>query len=101
MLGFAMGCVGMTYDDFCGLTPEEFRHVADAYHDRQEADSREAWERLRTLAAISIQPHIRRKLTPQQLLPLPWDKPKRKKTQAPAVSKEEALTRFKRLTGKS
>ena len=28
---------------------------------------------MRLLAAISIQPHVKGKLKPQQLLPLPWD----------------------------
>ena len=38
-----------------------------------ESHNRDAWERTRILAAISIQPHIKNKITHKQLLPMPWD----------------------------
>ena len=39
-----------------------------------EGQNHEAWERARTIAAIIIQPHVKKRITPKQLLPLPWDK---------------------------
>lgn len=34
------------------------------------------WERMRLLATITIQPHLAKgkRITPEKLLPLPWDK---------------------------
>ena len=31
------------------------------------------WERMRLLATITIQPHVKGKVTPERLLPFPWD----------------------------
>lgn len=36
----------------------------------------ELQERARMVAAICIQPHVRKRITPRQLLPLPWDNKK-------------------------
>ena len=41
------------------------------------------WERMRILASIVIQPHVKGKMKPERLLPLPWDKKKVKKQEAP------------------
>lgn len=92
-----MGCIGMTMDDFCGLTPEEFGHVAEAWHRQREADGRADWERMRLLATITIQPHVKGKLSPQRLLPFPWEEPEKKKTSRRPVSKEEDKKRFEAL----
>ena len=48
------------------------------------------------LTAIIIQPHLKKKMTLDKVLPLPWDKGK-KKAEAPKVSAEEAKKRFERL----
>lgn len=58
-----------------------------------EAADRNEWERMRVLAAISIQPHIKKTLTPNKLLPLPWDK-KRTRKNAPKLTKQEAEQRY-------
>lgn len=51
---------------------------------------------MRMLAAIVVQPHVRRKLAPKDLLPFPWEKaPKRK-----AVSLREDKARLERLLEK-
>lgn len=85
--------VGIGYDDFCRLTPEEFRAVCAASAASREALQRDGWERARQLAAISIQPHVRRKITPRQLMPLPWDKA----AAAPPVPKGDARARLERV----
>ncbi len=64
-------------------------------NERQERDS---WERTRILAAICIQPHIKKKITPKQLIPLPWDNKKQKpKSDEPELTKEEMKARFEEL----
>ena len=54
---------------------------------------------MRMNATIAIQPHIKSKMTPEKLLPFPWEQSK-KKAEAPKVSAEEARKRFERLVGK-
>ena len=98
MLGHALGCIGLSLEDFCQLTPEEFGAVCKAWHDRREQEMQDGWERMRMNATITIQPHVKGKVTPQKLLPLPWEK-SIKKAEAPKVSAEEARKRFERLTG--
>lgn len=43
-----------------------------------DAKYQDQWERVRILATIVIQPHVKQKLTAEKLLPFPWD-PKRSK----------------------
>ena len=76
LLGYALGCVGMSYDDFCRCTPEEFKATTEAWNEMREAEERISWERMRLLATITIQPHVRSRLTATKLLPFPWDNPK-------------------------
>lgn len=63
MLGIAVGNIGMSYNDFCGLTPDEFSHINKAYSERQEAQYKDNWKRMRMLATIVVQPHVKGKLT--------------------------------------
>lgn len=67
ILGYALGCIGLSYDDFCRLTPEEFGAV------------------------------VKKKMTPQALLPFEWD---RQKPKTEFVSKEEDKKRLRRLRRK-
>ncbi len=96
LLGHALGCVGLSLDDFCRLTPVEFEAVCKAWHMRHEDEMHDSRERMRMSATIAIQPHIKGKMTPERLLPFPWEKSK-KKAEAPKVSAEEARKRFERL----
>lgn len=73
MLGIAVGRIGMSFDDFCGCDYAEIEAIVTAWREGEEERMRGEWERLRTLAAIAIQPHVKKKITPRQLLPLPWD----------------------------
>lgn len=85
----------MSYDDFCKCTFEEFEGICKAWREMADGQYRDAWERARTVAAIVIQPHLKRKITPQQLLPLPWDRKSRTiERAAPRLTAEERLRRF-------
>jgi hypothetical protein len=55
---------------------------------------------MRMMATIALQPHAKGNLTPQKVLPLPWEK-KKPMRKAPAVSKEEAKRRFEALANKA
>lgn len=57
---------------------------------------------MRLLATICIQPHVKGKVTPERLLPFPWDSyghdgEETKKTSPRPVSKEEDRKRFEKL----
>lgn len=95
MLGIALGCIKLSYDDFCRLTREEFHEIYRAYNEQREADYRDDWQRMRMLATISVQPHTKKKITPQQLLPFTWEKQQKKKQ--PILTKEEDKKRLENL----
>ena len=97
-LGFALGAVELTLRDWQGLTPEEWTAVADSYATSHEMDMHDGWERMRMLATITIQPHVKNRLTPDTLLPLPWDNEATSHTtqaaHVPPVGKDEARERL-------
>lgn len=98
LLGVGVGCIGLSFDDFCLLLPGEFEAICDQWQQMRQADRQSDWERTRISAAIGIQPHVKNRVTPRQLLPLPWDEEsprmtKDKKTEAPASTRE----RFEQL----
>lgn len=101
MLGVTVGNIGLHYDEFCDLTPDEFSHIYKAYGDEREARYKDDWNRMSMLAAISLQPYSKNHLTPHKLLPFPWDEEsQRTKKEIPKVSKEEALQRFEEVLKK-
>lgn len=57
---------------------QEFTAVYKAYAEQRDFDYKDNWERMRQLASITIQPHLAKgkKITPEKLLPFPWDKKK-------------------------
>lgn len=93
----ALGCIGLSYEDFCGLDYDELAAVMGAWRDMKEQESRSEWERMRVLAAITVQPHCGKRVTPSELVPLPWDENARKH---PSSGHGEGSTveRFKELS---
>lgn len=88
----------MTYDDFCQCTFDEFEGICDAWRQMREGESRDSWERARTVAAIIIQPHVRKRITPRQLLPMPWDAKTERPQNQPTLTPEQRQKRFEALT---
>ncbi len=94
--------MGMSRKDFCACTPHEFEEAARAFRQWHEAQRHDEWERMRLLACITVQPHVKGRVTPQGLMPLPWDNAGRQqKAAAPAMSREEQRKRFERLAKRS
>lgn len=92
--------MGMCLDDFMRLTPEEFTAVHSSWLERQTHSYRTGMEMMRLHACMCIQPHLKKRLTPQQLLPFDWDgKPDAAhKANAPQLTKEQQRERMlKRL----
>ena len=74
----ALGCIGLSYDDFCALSPAEFNQVHRSWAERERERLHGDWERTRVMATIFVQPHLKKTVDPRKLLPLPWDaKPKK------------------------
>lgn len=84
----------ISYNDFCWCTPEEFEEVCKAWQETRDAEYKENWERTRLLATITIQPHVKQKLTAQKLLPFAWDK---KTSSVPKAKRMTAEQRRKRM----
>ncbi len=99
LLGVAVGCIGMRHEDFCLCTVDEFEGICAAWSEHQERIERQSWERTRILAAICIQPHVKNRIHPERLLPLPWDNATspRPKHQAEELTPEQRLDRFMKL----
>lgn len=86
---------GLSFDDFSLLTPDEFQAVLEAYSKEEERRSRDRWECMRLLAAVSVSPFSKHSVQPRKLIHLPWDdadKPKPK-----PVSLEEDKARLDNL----
>lgn len=100
-LGYALGCVRLSYDDFCRCTPSEFNCICKAYNEQREADYKDGWERMRLLATIVIQPHLRKKVTANNLLKFPWDRERVSHViESKPISAEESKRRFEELVKK-
>ena len=81
----ALGCLGLSYDDFCALSPDEFQQVHRSWVDNETERLHGEWERTRVLATISVQPHLKKPVSMRKLLPLPWDKKARTKVSKPST----------------
>lgn len=102
-MGIALGCIRLTYDDFCKMDFEEFAAVYKAYAEQRDTDFKDEWQRMRLLAAIVIQPHLakNRKITPEKLLPFPWDKKRTKRSsEKPELTPEQQRKRMAKLAEK-
>ena len=62
MLGWAVGVVGMSVEDFELMDFDDFWEVSKAYREAEKEAMQGEWNRLR------------KGITPEKLLPLPWDK---------------------------
>lgn len=99
LIAFGTVSVRLSRRDVLAMTTEEFAEVQKAYVEKEKAETYAKWDRLRTLAAIVIQPHCKRKVTPKQLLPLPGDKAQKKPQKKAAKSAERStVERFRKLT---
>ena len=57
----------------CKADGVEFVHVYEEYREQRDADRKDCKERARLIAEILIQLQLRKRVTPRQLLRLPWD----------------------------
>lgn len=81
---------------------EDFTAVYKAYVEQRDTDFKDNWERMRLLATITIQPHLakNKKVTPEKLLPLPWDKKRKQDKKAPKLTAAQQRKRMEELVKK-
>lgn len=94
LLGIALGCIGLSYDDFCKLGYDEFAAVYNAYASRRDADFKDEWQRMRLAATLVIQPHLKQKITPERLLPFPWEVQQKRANNGPRMTPDEQRRRM-------
>lgn len=82
----------------------EFAAVYKAYAEQRDTDFKDEWARMRLLATITIQPHLAKgkKVTPEKLLPFPWEKKKTRKRgeKVPELTPEQQRERMAELVKK-
>lgn len=57
-----------------GLTFAEFGNAMAGHYKEIEEREKAEWERTRWLAAITINPHVKKRITPKDLATFPWEK---------------------------
>lgn len=75
---------GLSLDDFCALTREEWEAVAEEIREGEIARMRESWEQTRQVVYATLSPHLSRSLSITELMPLPWDGDKNPIGEAPS-----------------
>lgn len=97
--GVAMGCMGMSKDDFCRCTPSEFYAAYDAWWQRETDLERGRWERMRMQCLCSLQPYSKKQLRVQDFMNFPWESEEQNATscrsQQNGQSREEIMERYR------
>lgn len=63
----------MSAAEFYRLTPDEFAAIYECWAQTRDSEARRSWEQTRLLATCALQPYSKRRLSPADVLPLPWD----------------------------
>ena len=100
MLGVAVGCIGMSMDDFCRCTPSEFRSVYDAWLRMEERREHSAWERMRMGCVCVLQPWSKSRLRAEDVMLFPWEVRTDEKSSPGKVDREEVLRRYRAAKAK-
>ena len=72
-MGMALGCIGMSRDDFERCTPAEFHQVWQRWAEARRDAERGEWDRTRVLALFAVSPYTKGSLRAHDILPFPWD----------------------------
>lgn len=91
----AVGCVGMSYNDFCRCTPGQLKMILDRWSRKEKLMSRERWEQTRFLATTVLQPYAKKALKPTDVAKFKWEKDQKPKV--PLKQEESTLERFRQL----
>ena len=98
-MGIALGCIGMSMQDFERCTPSEFKATFDAWNGLQERIERSEWERVRMSCLCTLQPYSKKKLQASDIMEFPWEKQKTKAKKR-EETREEVNARYERAKRK-
>ena len=93
--GYAIGVIGLRVDDFLLMYVDEYEAVLRSYREAREQEYRDGWERMRMNASVCVQPHVRKKMSPKDIMRFPWDNEHRNKK--PLPTREEAMAEYRNL----
>lgn len=72
-MGLAIGCIGMSREDFLQSTPDEFNAIAEAWNNNNVQHYRSEWEQARFIAQFILMPYSKKHLKPQDLVVFEWE----------------------------
>lgn len=81
--------MGMSIQDFCSMTPDEFRAAHRAWTEHEESHMRNGWEMARTLSTFFLQPYSKKRLTSGDVMKFPWDRTMEEKRKSPPARSTE------------
>ncbi len=93
----------MSVTEFERCTPDELSEIFESFSKEREDRIKGDWERTRQLAGLLLQPHLKKKVSPRDLMKFPWDNepPEEGDEERPApMSAEERKARYLRRIGK-
>ena len=73
MLGIAVGCIGMSLDDFMSCTPTEIAAIHEQWLNDGIAREHAQWERARMMCMCMLQPYAKNTLSPRDVMVFPWE----------------------------
>lgn len=82
--------MGMSTAEFEAMTPRRFAAAREAYLKEGERRMRDAWERTRMLAAVTLQPFVKRQVRASDVMSFPWDE----REESRRVTAEESRQRL-------
>lgn len=94
MYEMGMGELRLSPSSFYDMTLTEFFAAVRGYRECQSRVGREDWERIRWLATVGMQPHLKknRRLKPTDLIRFPWEN-----TVSDAPTEEQRLKSLERI----
>lgn len=63
----------MSVTEFERCTPDELSEIFKSFSKEREDRIKGDWERTRQLAGLLLQPHLKKPVSPQELMKFPWD----------------------------
>lgn len=85
LLGIAVGCIGMSLQDFDQCTPLEFNEIYECWSKERQMQIRNDWERTRQLTVRLLLPYSQKALKAEDVMEFVWDK----KNDGDAVANKE------------
>jgi len=73
LFGIAIGCIGLSRKEFLELTPNEFNAIYEQWNTWETYCHQTSWEQTRFMAHCTILPHVKKGISPTDLIRFDWD----------------------------